>query len=119
VPIEGICVARVLTRPSVAMHRYQPAGRSVPSTSCNPLNTHAPGGGVTLYPKASEQMRSTSEISCPPDSITLMIANFSEEKLTITKGMILGVAQEITENLVFSADGEEDTDRSTEHSFRK
>jgi hypothetical protein len=46
-----------------------------------------------------------------------MIANFSEEELTIPKGMILGIAQEIPENLVFSANGEGDTDRSTEQTF--
>jgi hypothetical protein len=30
-----------------------------------------------------------------------MVANFSEEALTVPKGMILGVAQEVSGNLVF------------------
>jgi hypothetical protein len=42
VPIEGICGARVLTRLSVAIHRNQPVGKSAFSTSCTPLNMHAP-----------------------------------------------------------------------------
>jgi len=33
----------------------------------------------------------------------LMIAIFSEEELTLPKGTILGVAQEISENIVVSA----------------
>jgi hypothetical protein len=33
----------------------------------------------------------------------LMTANFSDKELTLPKGMILGVAQEISEKLVVSA----------------
>jgi hypothetical protein len=39
----------------------------------------------------------------PPDSIMQMIANFSEEEPTLSKGTILWVAQEISESLVVSA----------------
>ena len=45
-----------------------------------------------------------------------MIANFSEEELTLPKGTILGVAQEISENLVSGSD-EEDADRGREQIF--
>jgi hypothetical protein len=45
-----------------------------------------------------------------------MIANFSEEELTLPKGTVLGVAQEISENLV-SLSGEDDADRGTEQIF--
>ena len=37
VPTEGISVARVLTRPSVGIHKNQPVGKSALSTSCTPL----------------------------------------------------------------------------------
>ena len=101
-PIEGICVARVLTRPSVAIHRSQPVGKSALSTSCTQLNMHAPDLSHDL--KVSKQMASklysTPEIRYPPDSITLMIANFSDEELTLPKGTILGVAQEVSDILV-------------------
>jgi len=53
--------------------------------------------------KVSKQLDSAPEIRYPPHSITLMIVNFSDEDLTLPKGMILGVAQEISENLVVSA----------------
>ena len=56
---------------------------------------HAPNVPHDL--KARKQLDSTPEIRYPPDSITLMIANFSDEELTLTKGTILGVAQEISE----------------------
>ena len=46
-----------------------------------------------------------------------MIANFSDEELTLPKGTILGVAQEISENLVVSVSDEENTDRCTEQTF--
>jgi len=67
--------------------------------------------------KVSEQLSSTPEIRYPPDSITLMIANFSDEELTLTKGTILGVAQEVSENLVVSVNYEDDADRGTEQTF--
>jgi len=63
---------------------------------------HAPDLSHDL--KVSKQMASklysTPEIRYPPDSITLMIANFSDEELTLPKGTILGVAQEVSDILV-------------------
>ena len=47
----------------------------------------------------------------------LMIANFSDEELALPKGTILGVAQEISENLVVSVKDEDDADRGTEQTF--
>jgi hypothetical protein len=38
-----------------------------------------------------------------PNFIILVIANFTEKELTLTRGSILVVAQEISENLVVSA----------------
>jgi hypothetical protein len=46
-----------------------------------------------------------------------MIANFSDEESTLPKGTILGVAQEITENIVVSVSDEEITNRGTEQTF--
>jgi hypothetical protein len=46
-----------------------------------------------------------------------MIANFSEEELTLPKGTILGVAQEVAENAVFTVDDEEETDRGQDQIF--
>jgi hypothetical protein len=46
-----------------------------------------------------------------------MIAKFSEEELTLPKGTILGITQEISENLVVSVSDEEDADRGTEQTF--
>ena len=42
VPIEGTCMARVSTRPSVAIHKSQPVGKSALSTSCTQLNMNTP-----------------------------------------------------------------------------
>jgi len=100
VPIEGICVARVLTRPSVEIHKNQPVGKSALPTSCTQLNIHSPDVPHDL--KVTKQLDGTPEIRYPPDSVTLMIANFSDEELTLPKATILGVAQEISENLVVS-----------------
>ena len=46
-----------------------------------------------------------------------MIANFSDEELTLQKGTILGVTQEISENLVVSVSDEENADRCTDTFF--
>ena len=67
--------------------------------------------------KARKQLDNTPRIRYPPDSITLMIANFSDEELTLLKGTILGVTQEISENLVVSVSSEDDADRGTEQTF--
>jgi hypothetical protein len=67
--------------------------------------------------KVSEHLGSTPEIRYPPDSITLMIANFSDEELTLPKGTILGAAQEVSGNLVVSVSYEDDADRGTEQTF--
>jgi len=75
---------------------------------------HAPDVPHDL--KVSKQLDCTQEIRYPPDSVTL-IANFSEEELTLTKGTILGVAQGISEDLIFSVSDEEDADRGTEQTF--
>ena len=115
VPIEGICVARVLTRPSVGIHRSQAVGKSALPTSCTQLKMHT--SDVPHDLKVSEHLDSNPEIRYPPDSITLMIANFSDEELTLPKGTILGVAQEVSENLVVSVSYEDDTDRGTEQIF--
>jgi len=115
VPIEGICVGHVLTRPSVAIHQSQPVGKTAFSTSCTQLNTHAPDVPHDL--KVTRQLDSTPEIRYPPDSITLMIVNFSYEELTLPEGTILGVAQEISENLVVSVSYEDDAERGIEQIF--
>jgi hypothetical protein len=46
-----------------------------------------------------------------------VIANFSEEQLTLPKGTILGVAQEVVENAVFTVDDEEETNRGQDQIF--
>ena len=115
VPTEGICVARVLTRPSVKIHKNRPVGKCALSTSCTQLSIHSPDVPHDL--KVSKQLDDTPEIRYPPDSVTLMIANFSDEELTLPKGTILGVAQEISENLVVSVSNEEDADKGTEQTF--
>ena len=112
VPIEGICVARVLTRPSVEIHRSQPSMKSALSTKSTHLNMHAPDVPHNLT--VSKQLDSTPNIRYPLDSITLMIANFSDEELILPRRTILGVAQEVSENLVVSVKDEVDVDRGTE-----
>ena len=115
VPIEGICLARVLTGRSVEIHKNQPVGKSALSTGCTQLNMHAPDVPHDL--KVSNRLDGTPEIRYPPDSITLMIANFSEEELTLPKGTVLGLAQEISENLVVSFSDQGNADRGTERHF--
>ena len=83
-------MASILTIPSVGVHKNQPVGKSALSTSCTPLNMNAPDFADDL--KFSTRLDSTPELRYPPDSIMLMIANFSEEELTFPKGTILRVA---------------------------
>jgi hypothetical protein len=115
VPIEGICVARVLTRPSVKVHGSQPARKSALLAGCTQLNSHAPD--VTHDSKVSEQQDCNFETGYPSDSVMLIVVNFSEEKLTLPKGTILGIAQGISENLVVSVSDEEIVDKGTEQTF--
>ena len=86
-----------------------------PGASITQLNIHSPDVPHDL--KGTKQLDGTPEIRYPPDSVTLMIANFIDEELTLHKGTILGVAQEISENLVVSVSDEENTDRGTEQTF--
>jgi hypothetical protein len=67
--------------------------------------------------KVTKQLDGTPKIRYPPDSVMLMIANFSDEELTLNKGTILGVAQKISENLVVSVSDEENADTGTEQTF--
>jgi hypothetical protein len=67
--------------------------------------------------KVSKRPDGTQEIRYPADSITLMVVNFSKEELTLPKGKVLGLAQEISENLVVSVSDEENADRGTEQTF--
>jgi hypothetical protein len=76
---------------------------------------HAPDVPHDL--KVSKQLDGKPEIRYPPDSILLMVVNFSEEKLTLPKGMVLGLDQEISENLAVSVSDEENADRGTEQAF--
>jgi len=46
-----------------------------------------------------------------------MVVNFSKEELTLPKGTVLGLAQEISENLVVSVSDEKNADRGTEQTF--
>jgi hypothetical protein len=78
VPIEGICVAHVLTGPSAGIHKNQPVGKSALSTRCIQLNMHVPDVPHDL--KVSKWLDGTPEIRYPPDSIMLTIVNFREDR---------------------------------------
>ena len=67
--------------------------------------------------KVSKQLDSTPDISYPPDSIMLMIAKFRDEELTLPNGTILGIAQEVSENLLVSVNDNVDADRGTGQTF--
>jgi hypothetical protein len=67
--------------------------------------------------KVSKLLDGTPETRYPSDFIMLVIANFSDEELPVPKGTVLGVAQEISENLAVSLIDEEVADRSTEQTF--
>ena len=118
VPIEGICVLRVLTRPGVGIHKSRSAGKSAPSAGCTQLNSHAPD--VPHNSKVNEPKDSALETRDPSDSVMLMVVNFSKEELTLPKGTILGIAQGISENLVVSVIDDENVDRvQNSHFFWK
>jgi hypothetical protein len=46
-----------------------------------------------------------------------MIANLSEESLTLPKGTVIGIAEEISENLVVSMSSDEETDVERDHTI--
>jgi hypothetical protein len=115
VPIEGICVARGLSYPSVGMHRKPPVRRSAPPTSCTEVDTQA-----LDFPhdfKADKQLSGAQDLSYPPDSVMLMITNFSDEALTLPKGTTIGVAQAISEDLVVSVSDDECINEYGKQSF--
>jgi hypothetical protein len=109
VHIEGICLARVLTRPSVGIHKHQPVGKSALSNIYTQLNVHSPDVPHDL--KVTKQLDGTPENRNPPDSVTLMIMNYSDEEPTLPKGTIRGVAHVFSENLVVSVNDDKDADR--------
>jgi hypothetical protein len=43
--------------------------------------------------------------------VVLMVANFSDKQLTVPKGTVLGVAQEISESLEVPVDQKKSSDR--------
>ena len=99
-----------LTRPGVGIHKNQPVRKSTLSTSCTQFSMHAPDVPHDL--KVSKWLDGTPEIRYPPDSIMLMVVNFSKEELTLPKETVLGLAQEISENLVVSVSNEENADKN-------
>jgi hypothetical protein len=90
-------MARALSRLIVGIHKNHPVGKTALFSTCTQLNIHAPDFPLDL--KVSKQLDGTPELRYPPDTITLMTANFSEEELTLPKGTILGVVQDISKNL--------------------
>jgi hypothetical protein len=115
VPIEGICVARVLTKPGVEIHKSQSDGMSALSAGCTELNANA--AEVTHGFKVSKQPDGGAGTRHPHDTIVLIVANFSEEILTLPKGTVLGIAQEVSEILVVSVTDQENADEGTERTF--
>lgn len=97
VPIEGISVDRVLSR-SVGME----------------LNKQGVEFSHNL--NANKQLSGTQGFSYPFDSLMLLVAKFSDKKLTLPKGTTLGLAQEISENIVVSVT-HEGTDECVEQTF--
>jgi hypothetical protein len=67
-----------------------------------------------LESESSVAQRSNSELKQLCDRAVLMVADFSDEQLTVPKGTVLGVAQEILESLVIPVDQEESPDKGSE-----
>ena len=100
-PIQGICVARVLTyTESTSGQPHRQEGQSF-SRSPEFETRNVLSGSCMTHVKAQGEKLVKGQ---PCDTVVLMVVNFSEEPLTVQKGTVLGVAQEISENLVVPID---------------
>jgi hypothetical protein len=94
-------VPHVLTYTRVAGSESQKreASASVKSTG---FETHS--SCSVLESESNIALGSSQELKQSCDMVVLMVANFSDEQLTVPKGTVLGVAQEISESLVVLVD---------------
>lgn len=114
IPIEGICAARVLTRISTGVALEQLTDVKV-TVSRNLTASHRMRPTPDF--KVSESQPDTSRQAHTSDAVMLMIANFSEESLTLPKGTVIGIAEEISDNLVVSMSSDEEIDVERDHTF--
>jgi hypothetical protein len=91
IPIQGICVALVLAYTSSASRETQKEEALAVSSSTG-FEIHAPS---SFDSKNNPQLETNPELRCPCDTKVLMGVNFSKEQVTLPKGTVLGVAQEI------------------------
>jgi hypothetical protein len=101
IPIQGICVARVLTYTESTSG--EPHRQEVKSFSRIPeFETRKVLSGFGTNHVKSQAEKAVKGQPC--DTVVLKVVNFSEEPLTVQKGTVLGVAQEISENVVVPID---------------
>jgi hypothetical protein len=110
-----VCDARVLPKPGVGIHKSQSDGMSARYASCTELNANA--AKVTRGFKVSKLPDGAAGTRHSHDTIVLMVANFSEEIRTLPKGTVLGIAQEVSENLVVSVTDQVNAHEGTERIF--
>jgi hypothetical protein len=91
IPIHGICVALVLAYTSSASRETQKEEALTLSSSTG-FEIHTPS---SFDSQTNPQMETNPELRCPCDTIVLMVVNFSKGQVTLPKGTVLGIAQEI------------------------
>jgi hypothetical protein len=102
-PIEGMCVARVLTRVHANRDTNQQPDSKV-AVSRTQTATHMLRTNNDLEAKD----KAVQGASYSSGTVLLSVANFSDEKLILPKATNLGIAQEISENLIVSMDEEKE-----------
>ena len=114
IPIEGVCAARVLTRISTGGPPDQLTEAKVGAG-----RDYGTGHKMRATPdfRVGGSKSDESREVYTSDAVMLMVANFSEESLTLPKGTVIGIAQEISENLVVPTSSEEETEVGRDHLF--
>jgi hypothetical protein len=112
IPVQGIWAARGLAYVREENHGSHLADKDVLANHSNGTHHKLSTPHST---KVTSETQGHSTYDLVPGTVLVMVANFSDEPITLPKATILGIAEEVSESLVASInDGKETSIRSSE-----
>jgi transposase InsO family protein len=112
--VEGICAARVLSY----VHRDNHTKQTTDLNVCVSNTQEATHKLQTPHCKKGELKQGYgSDPNQCVGTVMLMLANFSDEELSVTKATTLGIAQEVSENLLVTLKEQEEGNSNSEYLF--
>jgi hypothetical protein len=114
IPVEGVCAARIISKVHIGKRDKQRQEIYVPVNRTQIATHEFPSPHCDQEEARSEQENVSSQ---DLGTMHLVLANFRDEELTITKATTLGTAQEISEQLLIPFKEPVLEETSTENTF--